>query len=249
MAIPMVAPPNTYGLGGQPNLFTSAAARPMPPRADERYLPRQGVSPFDPAGNARANATTTPGTGNQGGMHLTEDLLAQIRNSSNPLAAIAAYRLAMGQQGRDKGLWGADREQMMGSALRALLTMIMPDGGAGGGPVEQANALLGQFAGALQGGQGVGGLLRQTAAGIRPEDLSGYDSQQILDILGAQQAAGGFGYGRFAQMGLDNAYSDLEDRAARNEFDPLRDPANSPLAQPGALDNFTALLQRYLGTK
>jgi hypothetical protein len=89
----------------------------------------------------------------------------------------------------------------------------------------------------------------QTAAGIRPGDLSGYDSQQILDILGAQSAAGGFGYGKFAQMGLDNAYSDLEDIASRNEFDPLRDPANSPLAQPGALDNFTALLQRYLGTK
>lgn len=180
---------------------------------------------------------------------LDEPNLGIIRQS--PQAAIAAYRQAAGQQGRDKRYWGAEREQQLGAAVQALLSMIMPnsDGSFVGDPVAQANDLMAQLASRVQGGQGIGGLLRQQAAGIMPEDLAGYDDRQIADIIGAQASAAGYGYGPFGQMGIQNVAGDLQDRAQQNQFDPLGGPDNPILGQPGALQAFQALLQQYLGTR
>src|SRR4051812_4547511 len=98
MAIPMVAPPNTFGLGDQRNIFTASAARPLPPRANERVLPQQGTAP------------TAPGAAGGRGSPSEGEMLAAM---NSPEYAIAAFRRAKTGGKRDLSSLGDFREGLL----------------------------------------------------------------------------------------------------------------------------------------
>ncbi len=192
------------------------------------------------ATSGAGGATGGGGGGGNGGLFLSEAELGAARDSL-PMA-IAAYRKGQGG-GIDRSIMGDYRENMMGNAVRAFLTMLGPDG-TNTGALGQGNAGMAAMMEALKSGNGVGNLLRQQASRMLGQDMSNFSDEQILSMAGAASGAGGFGYGPFAQYALDNNLADMENVAQQNFLGGGRTAA---LADPNARARFTAAMQRYLG--
>jgi hypothetical protein len=195
-------------------------------------------TPAPTPGTPTPTPTPTPAPG--GGIFPSEVEIEAARKDA--AAAQAAYRTAAGYQGRDKSAYGQYREQQMGQAIQAYLTMLGA-GGPGGNPVDMANQGLTQMIQNQRSGHGIGGQLRQQAEQMLGQDLSGFDDAQLLQMFGAAQSAGGFGLGPFAQFALDNAYGDAQAAAAAHG---LTGQPTGILAGAGAGQDFRNLLGRYL---
>lgn len=258
------SPLNLYGQTGQ----ASGAPQPAPALVDEFGAQTQGgyqsQRPTEAGINysvqaAKAQAATaaqkakaavangsgggaTPGAGSGGFLSEVERALA----ADDPGYAIAAIRAAKTGGQRDRSMAGAQREGMLGSALRAFLAMQMPnsDGSFVGDPVGQANQGLADIVAGATGG-GFGGVLRGQAANMLGQDFSGMDDLQIMKMLSAAGDASTFGYGDFAGYGVQNQLADLENRARQNV---MGGGSTAILAQPESLNAFQQLLQQYLGT-
>lgn len=177
---------------------------------------------------------------------LSETELGAVRNI--PGYAEAMIRRAKTGGKRDMSGLGGYRENMLGTALKSLLAMIMPNSDRSyvGGPMEQANDLIAQLVSGATSGQGFGGVLRNQAANLMGQDFSGLKDDQIYPMLAAAQSAAGFGYGPFAQFGPENALEELENTYLQSA---LAGGTQNVLGQPGALNAFQQLLQQYLGTR
>lgn len=225
-----------------PQLFNSSGARTMPPRADEPLLPR-------------ANQVTTPvapaATGDTGGTGFLSEIERALA-AGNPAYAIAMIRRAKTGGKMDMSGAGDFREAMLGDALQSYLAMQMPsstdaDGTMhfNGDPIGQASQGLADIVAGSTSGHGFGGVLRGQAASLLGQDFSGLKDNQIAMMLAAAADTAGLGYGKFASFAPQNAYDLLNNEQMQNS---LAGGTTNVLGQPGALDTFKALLQRYLGT-
>jgi hypothetical protein len=222
------ARPYTPGAGGSLGASTTQLATPG-------ALPAAGGGGTLPGGGA------LPG----GGFPSEAEMLAAL---NSPEYAIAAIRRAKTGGKRDLSALGDYREGLLGQALQAYLALIMPNSDKSyvGDPLAQAQQGLAGIAAGATNGQGFGGLIRQQGLNALGQDFSGMKDDDIYQILAAAEAAGEFGYGKLGSLGLQNALAGIQNLKDQSAM--AGDPTGV-LGQPGALDTFKALLQRYLGTK
>jgi len=218
---------------------------------DAPYTP-PGTPPPPPApGTAPATTPPLPGTGGgtTGGGNPNQTFLddaAVAWTASHPDEAIQAIRSVRGGKDRS-GPMGAYRESSMGQALQAYLSMYGVGGNdAGHNPLVNANQGIQEMIARMNGGQGVGGFLRE-AAGKMMNGLNyeGLDNSQIMDILGTAGGAGMFGYSPLAQQRMKNELEDMQGRA----YDQSRtgvDPTHAILASRQGRGEFDDILARYL---
>ena len=195
-----------------------------------------------------------------GGLFADESSVDVARQ--NPDSMLAILRNAMGGINKE-GRIGAFRESAISRAMQAYLSMMGLGGAGVGDPLAIANQGTQTLLDRLGSGQGIGGLLRDTASQVlhgstagngtqNPGvDFTGMDSDQILGILKVLNGAATYGMGPMAQYQNDNALADLQQQANYASVNkPFQasgtQPVSSLNAEPANRVNFQNLIQRYL---
>lgn len=217
---------------------------------------------YDPTGGGRSGGGATSGGGGAGGGVTNGSAYPGFRDNAvmqavrdTPKQALAWFQQQNGGPDMSSNM-GKYRDSMMAQALQAYLNVV----GLGGVGAGQ-NALNGSSAGAQefmkqyqQGGGGVGNFLQQAAGqvmnggnGAKGIDFSTMNGDEIMNVLNTVMGLTQFGAPTMAQYGTNNMLDKLQGQVNNQFFN--GGGATSVLAQPHGLDNFRALIQRYLATK